>query len=142
MPVDPRIAFSHRAEILAHPANRDVRNSVYTSAMFNLKFALRTLFKAPLVTTVAILSLALGIGANVAIFSLFNQVILRPLPVARPGELVNLGAPGPKPGSTNCNQSGDCETVFSHPMFQDLERQQTAFSSLAAFRIFPANISL
>ena len=110
--------------------------------MFNLRFALRTLFKAPLVTTVAILSLALGIGANVAIFSLIDQVILRPLPVPRPGDLVNLGAPGPKPGSTNCNQSGDCETVLSYPMFRDLEKEQTAFGTLAAFRIFPANLTL
>ena len=49
--------------------------------MVNLRFALRMLFKAPLVTLVAIVSLALGIGANTAIFSLFNQMLLRPLPV-------------------------------------------------------------
>ena len=53
--------------------------------MRNLKFALRTLFKTPFVTVVAILSLALGIGANAAIFSLFNEMLLRPLPVAEPG---------------------------------------------------------
>ena len=58
--------------------------------MLNLKFALRTLFKTPFVTVVAIVSLALGIGANAAIFSLFNQMLLRPLPVAEPGRLVNL----------------------------------------------------
>jgi hypothetical protein len=49
--------------------------------MPNLKFALRTLFKTPFVTIVAIVSLALGIGANAAIFSLFNQVLMKPLPV-------------------------------------------------------------
>ena len=53
--------------------------------MLNLKFALRTLFKTPFVTIVAIVSLALGIGANAAIFSLFNQMLLRPLPVPEPG---------------------------------------------------------
>ena len=76
--------------------------------MPNLKFALRTLFKTPFVTIVAIVSLALGIGANAAVFSLFNELLLRPLPVEQPGRLVNLSAPGPKPGSQSCNQAGEC----------------------------------
>ena len=71
--------------------------------MPNLKFALRTLFKTPFVTIVAIVSLALGIGANAAIFSLFNQLLLKPLSVPEPTRLVNLAAPGPKPGSQNCS---------------------------------------
>ena len=58
--------------------------------MLNLKLAFRTLFKTPFVTIVAIVSLALGIGANAAIFSLFNQMLLRPLPVQEPARLVNL----------------------------------------------------
>ena len=89
--------------------------------MNNLKLAFRTLFKTPFVTIVAILSLALGIGANAAIFSLFNQMLLRPLPVPDPARLVNLRRPGPKPGSQSCNQAGDCEDVFSYPMFRDLQ---------------------
>ena len=52
--------------------------------MPNLRLALRTLFKSPFITLVAILSLALGIGANSAIFSLFDQMLLRPLPVPHP----------------------------------------------------------
>ena len=91
----------------------------------NLKLAFRTLFKTPFVTIVAIVSLALGIGANAAIFSLFDQMLLRPLPVQDPARLVNLSAPGPKPGSQSCNQAGDCDDVFSYPMFRDLERAQT-----------------
>ena len=109
--------------------------------MINLKLALRTLFKAPFVTAVAIVSLALGIGANAAIFSLFNQMLLRPLPVPEPGRLVNLSAPGPKPGSQSCNQAGSCAEVFSYTMFRDLERVQQVFTSVAAHRIFGANFS-
>ena len=109
--------------------------------MANLKLAFRTLFKAPFVTVVAIISLALGIGANAAIFSLFNQMLLRPLPVVQPGRLVNLAAPGPKPGSNSCNQAGRCEEVFSYPMFRDLERVQNVFTTIAAHRIFGANLA-
>lgn len=109
--------------------------------MRDLRLALRNLAKSPFVSLVAILSLALGIGANSAIFSLFNQMLLRPLPVVAPHELVNLGAPGPKPGSTSCQQAGDCEQVFSYPMFRDLERLQTSFTGIAAHRMFGANLA-
>jgi len=109
--------------------------------MLNLKHALRTLFKTPFVTAVAIISLALGVGANGAIFSLFDQILLRALPVREPDRLVNLGAPGPKPGSQSCNNAGPCEEVFSYPMFRDLEREQTVFTGLAAHRVFSANLS-
>src|ERR1019366_4119422 len=109
--------------------------------MTNLRFALRTLFKTPFVTGVAILSLALGIGANAAIFSLFNEVLLRALPVQQPDRLVNLGAPGPKPGSQSCGQAGDCEFVFSYLMFRDLERVETVFTGVAAHVLFGANLA-
>jgi predicted permease len=109
--------------------------------MRSVKFAFRTLFKTPFVTAIAILSLALGIGANAAIFSLFDQMLLRSLPVNEPGELVNFSAPGPKPGSTSCNQAGDCDEVFSYAMFRDLERDQTTLTGVAAHRIFGANIA-
>jgi hypothetical protein len=54
---------------------------------------------------------------------------------------VNLRAPGPKPGSTNCNIAGDCDTVFSYPMFRDLERAQTPFTGIAAHVNFGANLA-
>ena len=108
--------------------------------MKNLRYALRTLFRTPFVTVIAILSLALGIGANTAIFSLFNQLLLQPLPVPEPSRLVNLGAPGPKDGSTSCNQAGNCDVVFSYLMFRDLEREQKVFTGIAAHRIFGANV--
>ena len=107
----------------------------------NLKLALRRLLKTPFVSLVAIVSLALGIGANAAIFSLYDQTLLRPLPVVRHAELVNLSAPGPKPGSTSCNQAGSCEEVFSYAMFRDLERLQTVFTGVAAHVSFGANLA-
>ena len=110
--------------------------------MPNLRLALRTLFKSPFVTLVAILSLALGIGANSAIFSLFDQMLLRPLPVPNAGELVNLKSPGPKPGSNSCSQAGGCDEIFSYPMFRDLEKAQTSFTGIAAHRNFGGSVGL
>src|SRR3954468_14921838 len=109
--------------------------------MASIRFALRTLFKTPFVTVIAIVSLALGIGANAAIFSCFNQMLLQSLTVPHPEQLVNLSAPGPKPGSQSCNQAGDCDTVFSYPMFRDLQKVQTVFTGIAAHRIFGVNLS-
>ena len=90
--------------------------------MRSVRLAFRTLFKSPFVTAVAIISLALGIGANAAIYSLFDQLLLAPLPVHQPERLANLAAPGPKAGSTSCNNAGDCDVIFSYPMFRDLEK--------------------
>src|SRR6476659_4787531 len=104
--------------------------------MANLRVALRTLFKTPFITAVAVLSLALGIGANAAIFSLFNQMLLRPLPVPNPTQLVNLAAPGPNPGMQSCSLAGDCDEFWSHPMFRDLENAQKVFTGIAAHRGF------
>ncbi|HWK09640.1 MAG TPA: ABC transporter permease, partial [Vicinamibacterales bacterium] len=106
-----------------------------------LKLAFRTLFKTPLVTAVAILSLALGIGANAAIFSCFNEILLSSLAVPHPEELVNFSAPGPKPGSTSCGQAGGCDDVFSYPMFRDLQKIQTVFTGIAAHIPFGANLA-
>ena len=110
--------------------------------MRSLKLAARTLLKTPFVSAIAVLSLALGIGANAAIFSMFDQLLRRPLPVPDPGRLVNLSAPGPNPGSQSCSQSGDCTVVFSYPMFRDLEKAQTPFTGIAAHRSFNASLSV
>ncbi len=109
--------------------------------MPNFRLAVRTLFRTPFVTLVAIVSLALGIGANAAMFSLFEQMLLRALPVHEPDRLVNLGAPAPKPGMNSCSNQGPCSEVFSYPMFRDLERLQTSFDGLAAHREFDASLS-
>lgn len=109
--------------------------------MTSLRMAVRTLSKSPFVSTVAVLSLALGVGANAAIFSLFEQMLLRSLPVQAPEELVNLGSPGPKSGSTSCGTEGSCDEVFSYPMFRDLEAAPGSFVGIAAHRTFGANLA-
>ena len=110
--------------------------------MRSLKLAFRTLAKSPIISAVAVLSLALGIGANAAIYSLFDQMVLRALPVHEPGRLVNLANPGPKPGSQSCGQAGDCDEVFSYRMFRDLEeRALTSLAGLAAHVTFGANLA-
>ena len=110
-------------------------------AGLRLPSALRALTRTPLVTGVAVVSLALGIGANAAIFSVFDNMLLRPLPVPSPERLVNLRAPGPTPGSHSCGAAGDCQSIFSYPMFRDLERVQQVFTGIAAHRPFGANLS-
>ncbi len=109
--------------------------------MVNIRLAFRHLRKSPFVTGVAIASLALGIGANAAIFSVIDQMLLRPLPVVEPSRLVNFKAPGPNPGSQSCSSIGGCDEVFSYPMFKDLQREQQAFTDIAAHVGFGANIS-
>ena len=109
--------------------------------MRELIFAFRRLLKAPFVTIVAVLSLGLGIGANTAVFSMFDQLLLRPLPVGAPDELVNLASPGPKGNSSvSCGNAGDCDAVFSYPMFLDLSRDPQAFTGIAAHHLFGANV--
>src|ERR1051326_4662780 len=110
--------------------------------MSNVKLALRALIRTPFVTAVAVVSLALGIGANAAIFSLFDQLLLQPLPVPAPERLVNLAAPGPSPGFASCGTVGGCDEVFSYPMFRDLERGQRSFTGIAAHVVFPVNLAL
>src|SRR6476619_5595555 len=107
----------------------------------NLILSFCRLLKTPFVSLVAIVSLALGIGANAAIFSLFDQTLLRPLPVVRPTELVNLSAPGPKPGSNSCGQAGSCQEIFSYSMFRDIARLQTSLTGVAAHVGFGANLA-
>jgi predicted permease len=110
--------------------------------MRNAKLALRTLFRTPFVTVVAILSLALGIGANAAIYSLFNEILLQPLPVTHPEQLVNFVGPGPQIGSNSCNSAGGCDEVFSYPMLRDLQRANTAFSGIAGHYLFGVNLAM
>jgi predicted permease len=85
----------------------------------NLSYTLRVLGKNPSFTAVAVLSLALGIGANTAIFTLVNALLLRDLPVRQPERLVELSASRP-----------DAKVPFSYPMFREVDRGQRVFSDL------------
>jgi putative ABC transport system permease protein len=107
----------------------------------DLRHAGRFLTRRPLVTGVATLSLALGIGVNTAIFSVFNRLLLQSLPVQAPEELVNVSSPGPHPGNTSTGDAGKAPHVFTHPLFRDLERVQTSFTSLGGFRDIRANLA-
>jgi predicted permease len=108
----------------------------------DLRYALRSLARRPVVTSVALLSLALGIGVNSAIFSVFDRLLLRRLPVPSPEAIVLVTSPGPRPGGSSTGDGGGPEAVFSYPLFRDLERlEQTGLSPIAAHRDFAANLA-
>jgi predicted permease len=106
-----------------------------------LRQALRQLGRRPGLSLLIIGMLALALGATTATYALYYETLVRPLPVASPEQLVNLGAPGPKYGGTSCGFAGDCQHVFSYPMFRDLETRQTAFAGIAGHSEFTANVA-
>jgi putative ABC transport system permease protein len=95
----------------------------------DLQYALRMLRKSPVFTTVAVMTLALGIGANTAIFSLVNAVMLKMLPVQSPGELVVVG----DPTDVHSRHLGDPQvTSFSYPLYRDLSQGNSVFNGMLA----------
>ena len=98
--------------------------------LYDLRYILRQLRKSPAFTTVAVITLALGIGANTAIYSLLDQAMLRSLPVKDPNRLMLLRYSGDSPGhSFNRN---DSHFYFSYPMYRDLRDHNSVFSGLLA----------
>jgi predicted permease len=100
----------------------------FDTLLRDIHFALRMLRKSPGFTVVAVVTLALGIGANTAIFSLVDWLILRPLPIDRPIEVVFL--------ETSYN-NGDTGTQFSYPNFQRIQQQTSGiFADISALQMF------
>jgi putative ABC transport system permease protein len=107
-----------------------------------IRYAFRSLSKAPLLSLVVVSSLALGIGANTAIFSALNQMLLAKLPVPHPERLSLLTNPGaPKNGSSSTNSSGGMEYIFSYRAFREMARQAQPAALLGAFCGTGANVA-
>ena len=102
----------------------------------DLRFGLRLLRKSPGFSAVAILTLALGIGANTAIFSLVDQVLLRSLPVKAPQQLVLLDLRGHFYGNSSSGSN-----VLSYPMYRDFRDHNEVFSGMLCFRHFQGSLS-
>jgi predicted permease len=102
----------------------------------DLKLAIRGLFRSPLFSIVAILSLSLGIGANTAIFTLIDQILLRKLPVKNPEELVMLYQSGPHSGSNMGIR------MHSYPIYQEYQRRAEPLAEVIARRLADASVSV
>src|SRR6202451_1085651 len=101
-----------------------------TGLLQDFRYALRQLHKSPGFTIVAVITLALGIGANTAIFELLDQALLRGLPVKEPDRLVLLRYSGSNTGHLSSRSDG--KFYFSYPMYRDLRDRNSVFSGLIA----------
>ena len=107
-----------------------------TLALNDLRFAVRGLVRSPLFSIVAILSLALGIGANTAIFTLIDQILLRKLPVAAPDELVMLYQQGAHNGSNMGTR------MHSYPIYQEYQKRAEPLAEVLCRRLAEASVSI
>ena len=107
---------------------RDARGVSFVETLFqDIRYGLRILGRTPVITAIAILSLALGIGANTAIFSLIDTVLLRMLPVEKPEELLHVGMLSPRSPNDEPNP------VFTNPLWEELRNRQDVFSGVFAW---------
>jgi putative ABC transport system permease protein len=105
----------------------------------DVRYGLRMLGKNSGFTAIAILTLALGIGANTAIFSLMDQILLRRLPVKNPDELLILRSPGVQEG--HVWSDGDGAQSFSYPMYKNLRDNNSAVAGMLARYAFSASVA-
>src|SRR5271165_3864250 len=96
----------------------------------DLRAGVRRLRQNPGFSLIAVLTLALGIGANASIFSVINSILFRPLPVERGSELVSL----------NENLGGNTFPTLSYPNYRDLRDRNSVLTGLAAYRILPTSL--
>jgi macrolide transport system ATP-binding/permease protein len=101
----------------------------------DVQYGSRVLAGSPGFTTIAVLSLAIGIGANCAIFSFADALLLRPLPVARPGEVLTVGS------ATNFEALGASSLVSSYRDYVDIRDRNRSFEGLAAYRDLTAGFA-
>jgi predicted permease len=116
-----------------HQAHRERRTLPWLESLLrDLTYSLRTLAKHPGATSIAILSIGLGIGANATIFSMVSRFVLRPAPVGEPTTLLAL----------HTTHDGDqCCNNFTLPLYQDVSAQAKSFSGVAAYdELIPASI--
>jgi predicted permease len=102
----------------------------------DVRLAIRSLGRSPLFATVAILSLALGIGANTAIFTLIDQIVLRKLPVTRPEQLVMLYQQGAHNGSNMGSR------MHSYPIYQDFQQRAEPLAEVLCRRLVSASVTV
>jgi putative ABC transport system permease protein len=105
-----------------------------------LRYALRQLRRSPAFTFTAVLTLALGMGVNTSIFTVFNQVLLRTMPVRAPGELVLLQEHSRYETGTLNTSGGDPEMYFAYPAYQALRDGNKALEGLAVSAVSQANV--
>src|SRR5262249_56981039 len=110
-----------------------------TTLFQDLRYALRTLRKSPAFSFVAVVTLALGVGANSAIFALVERVLLDLLPVRAPRELVLFSSPGPVQG--HMWSDGDVTTSFSYPMYRNL-REKSGSVLMGMLAEYPFDVSV
>lgn len=102
--------------------------------------SLRPLRRRKGITAIVILTLALGVGVNAGIFSLFHQILLQELEVPDPGEIVVLDSPGPRDGSVTTDGTGRQRQIFSYPLYRDLHSASDLLAGMAAFRSIGINL--
>ncbi len=118
----------------AKEQSRDARGTrLVETTLHDLRYALRTLRRAPAFTTIAVLTLALGIGATTAIFSVVDRVLLRPLPYTDAQRLTVLAADFPRQGLEH--------GPFSGPEYEDIRAQVRDLLDVAAFAPVSANVT-
>jgi len=106
----------------------------------NFRYMARSFRRNPGFTAIAVLSMALGIGANTAVFSLLDQVTLRSLPVRHPEQLVLFTANGPRRGGVNTDY--DSDFAFSYPMYVDFRDRAPDLAGVIGWFPFAASLNL